>query len=67
MEFSDRIMTPAEKEVIAGIIEKIMNLERTTVGISGSIDELQSSLLTMLDTAIIVTEIDESRFEERAS
>lgn len=64
MIFKNIVMTSAEKAIIEEAIQKITELEKGVTGISVGIDELQSYLLLVVGSAIVVPELDESRFEE---
>lgn len=64
MNFQHRVITPKEKEAIQILIDTFTNLEKSANGISHAIDELQSNLLLMIDTAFVVQEIDDERFDE---
>ena len=65
MIFKNIVMTSAEKAIIEEAIQKITELEKGVTGLSVGIDELQSYLLLVVGTAIVVPELDEARFEER--
>ena len=62
--FEKRIMTKTEQLAIKKLLAEFSEMESSHgLGISKSIDDLQSYLLVMVDTAIIVQDIDNERFE----
>ena len=64
MEFENRTMTCAEREALQTFLNKISDIEKSPLGISKSIDDLQSILLLMIDSATIVLDTDMERYEE---